>query len=301
MKKFVRDSLHFSQKDRLGILLVLSAIAACYLFSYFTPQAAASLTVEPGSELARVLDTLKKRQESSQKRFSPVSSPFRQQPDFTEGELFAFDPNTLDEAGWKRLGLSERLAKTIGRYQSKGGRFHRPEDLLRIWGFPKAFFERIKPYIRLPRQEKTMTQRLVAGQGSGRESLAPVNVNEADSGALIALPGIGSRLAARIITFRDRLGGFYAVGQIAETFGLADSVFQKIRPLLRVEGPLRKININAASKEELKNHPYIRWKGANAIVEYRNQHGAFKDGDELMNITVLDEATIKKLLPYLEF
>jgi len=113
------------------------------------------------------------------------------------------------------------------------------------------------------------------------------------------LPGIGSKLAARIVNFRDKLGGFYSVDQVGETYGLADSTFQKIKGSLQLSGSVKKFNINTATKDELKIHPYIKWNLANAIVEYRNQHGAFKSLDELKNIVLIDEVTFEKIVHYL--
>jgi DNA uptake protein ComE-like DNA-binding protein len=57
--------------------------------------------------------------------------------------------------------------------------------------------------------------------------------------------------------------------------------------------------VNTATKDELKVHPYIRWNLANAIVEYRNQHGAFKNLDELRNIVLIDDVTFQKIVHYL--
>ena len=106
-------------------------------------------------------------------------------------------------------------------------------------------------------------------------------VNEADTTAFIALPGIGTKLATRIISFREKLGGFYSVDQVGETYGLSDSSFQKIRPYLVNAGVVRLMDLNAVTAEELKDHPYFRWALARAIVAYRNQHGPFKDLSEL--------------------
>jgi competence ComEA-like helix-hairpin-helix protein len=63
---------------------------------------------------------------------------------------------------------------------------------------------------------------------------------------------------------------------------------------------IRKINLNTATKDELKAHPYIKWNLANAIVEYRNQHGAFKSLEELKEIVLVDENTFRKLVSYLD-
>ena len=103
-----------------------------------------------------------------------------------------------------------------------------------------------------------------------------IDINTADTSAFISLPGIGSKLAARIVNFRDKLGGFYSIDQVGETFGLPDSTFQKIKQYLKLENTsIKKININTATVDELKAHPYIKYSVANPIIAYRNEHGPF--------------------------
>ena len=127
-----------------------------------------------------------------------------------------------------------------------------------------------------------------------------VDINAGDSAAFDALPGIGGSYSRRIINFRNRLGGFYKVEQIAETFGLPDSVFQKIKPLLKISGnDVKKLNVNTAKEEELKAHPYIRWQLAKVITEYKKQHGDFKTLQDLKKIMTIDEETYNKISPYL--
>jgi competence ComEA-like helix-hairpin-helix protein len=101
------------------------------------------------------------------------------------------------------------------------------------------------------------------------------------------------------VNFRDKLGGFYSVDQVRETYGLPDSTFQKIKTSMQLGGSVKKLNINTATKDELKTHPYIKWNLANAIVEYRNQHGGFKSLDDLKNIAIIDEATFERIAHYL--
>lgn len=132
--------------------------------------------------------------------------------------------------------------------------------------------------------------------------LQVVNINVADTTEFIALPGIGSKLASRIVLFREKLGGFYSIEQIREVYGLQDSVFQKVRPVLRCDpSAMKKIRINSAEKEELKTHPYIRWNLANILVQYRAMHGPFTSPGDLKKIENLDSTAIAKMLPYLSF
>lgn len=141
----------------------------------------------------------------------------------------------------------------------------------------------------------------VAGTAVANPGYIPksIDINKADTTVFIALPGIGSKLASRIVNYREKLHGFYCVEQVAETFGLADSTFQKIKPWLVVtEGSIEKVNINTATAEALRT-PYISYNLANAIYEFRIQHGQFSTLEELKKIMLVDEALFKKITPYL--
>ena len=124
----------------------------------------------------------------------------------------------------------------------------------------------------------------------------------ADTTALIALPGIGSKLSQRILFFRDKLGGFYKVDQVGETFGLRDSVFQliKARFSINTSAALRQININTATLDEMKAHPYLRYAIANAIVQYRTQHGNYMAVADIKKIMLVTEDIYNKVAPYLK-
>jgi competence protein ComEA len=126
-----------------------------------------------------------------------------------------------------------------------------------------------------------------------------IDINKADTTVFIALPGIGSKLASRIVNYREKLHGFHSVEQVAETFGLADSTFQKIKPWLVVtEITIEKININTATVEDLKI-PYINYNLANAIYQFRMQHGQYSNLDQLKKIMLIDETLFNKITPYL--
>ncbi|MBI3139222.1 MAG: helix-hairpin-helix domain-containing protein, partial [Sphingobacteriales bacterium] len=127
-----------------------------------------------------------------------------------------------------------------------------------------------------------------------------VEINTADTTAFIALPGIGSRLAARIVHFREKLGGFYSIAQLGETFGLADSVFQQIKPFLKLQSvALRKININTATGGDLKPHPYLKWNIINALLAYRKEHGPFRSIEDLKKLQIMTDELFAQLSPYL--
>lgn len=302
-QQFVKDYLSFSKRDRIGIVAILAMILVIYLLPIFFAKEN-TLSIKEDTTLSAVIDSLKSHEPVEQEnkyheQFDEQLRPLAKK-DFTAGELFNFDPNNLDENGWKKLGLRERAIKTIINYRNKGGKFYRPEDLQKIWGLPIGFYEYVKDHISIHKivypDEKKNSQPEFAKK---EKPIWNIKLNSTDSASLVELPGIGSKLAGRIINFRDKLGGFYSVEQVRETYGLQDSSFQKIKPYLYINGKVKKININTATKEELKIHPYIKWNLANAFVEFRNQHGNFKSLDELKNIGIMDEKTFSKLSHYL--
>lgn len=133
-----------------------------------------------------------------------------------------------------------------------------------------------------------------------REPPSAVDINTADTLLLDRLPGIGPVLARRIVLFRERLGGFFSIAQVAETYGLADSVFVKIQPLLQLGNvSLRKIDLNETDEKSLADHPYIDTKLARTIIRYRNSHGPFRSVEGLKAIALVDEVIYRKLENYL--
>ena len=309
LKKWAKDYLVFNKKDRIGALVFVAIVIGSLLAPRFFSKEKKQMGLKPDSVLILAMDTLQQRQRTKksfdQEQRTDNSYQFEssQSRSFSAGELFQFDPNTASFDDWQRLGLNEKTSKTILKYVSKGGKFYKAEDLQKIWGMPEGFYDRVKDYIAITSVQRNYPSYADNKQAFVREERKPitVNVNQADTTAFIALPGIGSKLSARIIAFREKLGGFYAVEQVGETYGLPDSTFQKIKSRLQIDGSsIRKMNVNTATKDELKVHPYIRWNLANVIVEYRNQHGAFKSLEELKNIVLIDEATFNKIVHYLQ-
>jgi competence ComEA-like helix-hairpin-helix protein len=307
IKDAIKGYLTFGKRDRIGVIAVVLLIGIIYALPYLFARKNEPFPVKQTDVLVKAIDTLMAKEKenryvkNSDEKDDDYQYQSSQTKSFADGELFQFDPNTLSVEGWQKLGLSEKTSKTIEKYRSKGGKFYKPEDIKKIWGMPKGFYERVSDYIVIASAQNNYQQTNFEKPiyTKPEKKVVAVNINEADTSIFIALPGIGSKLATRIVSFRDKLGGFYSVDQVGETYGLPDSAFQKIKGSLQLGGSVKKINVNTATKDQLKMHPYIKWNLANAIVEYRNQHGAFKSLDELKNIAVIDEVTFGKIVHYL--
>lgn len=305
--------LSFSKKERTGIIVLLALIGVLVFIPFLFPLFIKDKKVDATAFSKEIAALTIKQQEDSNSNFSlqryndnnynNYDQPARKNY-LIKGTLFYFDPNTITAAEWKRLGVRDKTVATIQNYIAKGGRFYKPADLEKIWGFFPEEVERLEPYVQIQQTiqqypDKKFTATKMVDKPIRNNIITDINI--ADTTAFIALPGIGSKLALRIISFRDKLGGFYRTEQVAETFGLADSTFQKIRPYLQLgDKPIKQFNINTATTDELKQHPYIRWNIANAIVQYRTQHGNFSTVDQLKNIMLIDESIFNKIMPYVK-
>ncbi|MDB5240573.1 MAG: transporter, partial [Spirosoma sp.] len=129
----------------------------------------------------------------------------------------------------------------------------------------------------------------------------PFDINTADTSQLIALKGIGSTLAARIVKYRDGLGGFITPEQFRDVYGLDSVALAELEKFGQIRSAPRKIPVNTASAEELDRHPFLSRRQAQVIVNYREQHGAYTSAESLKPIRILDAKTIEKIAPYLEF
>ncbi|GGF19922.1 ComEA family DNA-binding protein [Echinicola rosea] len=123
---------------------------------------------------------------------------------------------------------------------------------------------------------------------------------EADSVVLQVVPGIGPTLAARIVKFRERLGGLHRQEQLLDVYGLKVDVAKRVFEYFTFTPSIdRQLSLNAAEPQDLAAHPYIRYGEAKVIVAYRDQHGKYKQVDDLLQIKILSKDWLDRVRPYL--
>lgn len=195
-------------------------------------------------------------------------------------ESFAFDPNTVSVADLQRLGLSQRQAESIENYRSKGGRFRSKADFRKMYVVSDTLFARLEAYIEIPKLE----------------------LNTADSAALVALRGIGPYYARKILDYRERLGGFVDAAQLLEIDGLdADRLAGFSEDVTVDAKKIRKIDLWHASDTVLARHPYIGAKGARSVLRYRQLYDSARwTLPDLAKERALPPENIEKLKKYIE-
>ena len=132
-----------------------------------------------------------------------------------------------------------------------------------------------------------------------RKKAFTVDLNRGDTFDFQELRGIGSAYARRIVAYRERLGGFVDKAQLLEVWGVDSALYARIAPSLELStAPVRRLNINSLSVQELKQHPYLDYYQAKEIVRHRERYGAFQSPADLRKVNLLDAETCARLIPY---
>lgn len=193
-----------------------------------------------------------------------------------------FDPNSIPGDSLEAWGVSSFTVRNILKYRTSGGRYRKPEDLQRVYGMDSITYRLILGCIKIE-----------------NEIVQSVFVNTADTSQWMSLPGIGPVLSRRIVRFRDMLGGFYTVDQVADTYGLPVETFESIRGHLRMRSVPKALNLITATEAQLAAHPYISLKQARVMINYFNQHGRPQSLDDLDNLYIADSLWLARISPYL--
>jgi competence protein ComEA len=215
---------------------------------------------------------------------------------------FSFNPNTASKDELVKLGFSIYLASRLENYRNKGGKFVIKSDLLKLYGMDSALYSTLYTWIELPIEKNVKKYEEKKGIEPTRIlAKEKFDLNHADSTQFISVYGIGSKLSARIIKYRDRLGGFISADQLTEVYGLDTIVISELKKKTFIEDNFkpRALEINSVTEKELASHPYIRYAIAKAITAYRFQHGNFKSIEDLTEVAIIDPPTFEKIKPYL--
>ena len=180
---------------------------------------------------------------------SPTAEAIRQNLPRKSVESFRFDPNTVSVDELCRLGFSPKQAQSIVSYREKGGRFRRKSDFAKSFVVSDSVFRRLESYIDIPL----------------------VDLNLADSAAFDSLPGIGGWFAAKMVEYRNALGGYSYKEQLMDIRNFDQEKFNALSDLITIaEEYMTPYPLWTLPADSLSMHPYIRnYETACAIELYR--------------------------------
>jgi competence ComEA-like helix-hairpin-helix protein len=218
---------------------------------------------------------------------------------FAEHKLnpFPFDPNTLIHEQWLALGLTDKQAKVIENYRSKGGKFYDKEDFKKMYCISADEYIILEPYIEIKLSKPEYPKKDIPRKET---FISKTDINSASIEELIKIKGIGNYYARKIVEYRIKLGGYYSIDQLLEIPKMDTSRLEPLLPYLEVNSnAIRKINVNKADFDELRSHPYIGYNIALSLINYRTKHGNYKQLSDIKKSALITDNNYFKISQYL--
>ncbi len=215
MKRLITAYTSFNRTERMGIVALLVIILILII-----TKATMHMWVHPDVNDAEQKALLAKW-EAHQKTATPTGNAtyasannYKNSTPAIVPKLFAFDPNTVTEQQLQELGLQPKTISIFLNWRSKGKHFYKKEDFKPLYTLSEAEYERLAPFISIK------VQRL--------------NLNTADSASLVALPGIGAKLAHKILEYKKEIGSYNSIEQLRDVYHFPDSTFKMLKERLTV-------------------------------------------------------------------
>ncbi len=201
-------------------------------------------------------------------------------------------PFRIDTVGARYLqaigALTRRQAEVFVRWRDRSG-FRDMVEVRACYVVDDSVASALEPYILFPERDLSPWE-------------APVELNTADSARLRSVVGIGPKTVGAILRYRERLGGFHRVEQLAEVRGVTEANYEKILQQICCDSnEIRKIDINFASPNELERHPYLAPRTLRRLLKRRQLKGGWKSIREMIDDDIWTEEEAARLRPYVVF
>ncbi len=282
-----KSHFRFNKQERSGIfflLLVIIILQGVYFYVKAKPfQGKSEVAIDMTMKL--YVDSL---------RFVAIEE---------KTKIFPFNPNYITDHKGYVLGMSIEEIDRLFAFRKTGKFINSASEFQEVTQVSDSLVAAISPYFNFPKwtQRNGETKSTRKSARTVENPIEIIDLNSATAEQLKKVRGIGDRLSARIIKFRDRLGGFLINEQLYDVYGLESDVVQRILSQFKVIQPPKvlKININDATAEQLARLIYIRKDLAKKIVTFREQNGPFDSLETLKDVESFPVERIDRIKLYL--
>ena len=294
LKQF-KDYFGFSRTEQNGMLVLFVLLMLVILTNIFLPLFFKSKPIDTTEfeELVRLYEQKQTMlKDSIQNRKTFQSNQFHET---SELKPFPFDPNNLPVEQWKEMGLTNQQIKVIKNFESKGGKFYKPEDLEKIYSISHEDYLALKPYIRINVDDDT--------EIAEKPALTPFifDPNVVTEKELMQM-GFPEVLVRTIDNFRINGGKFYKKEDFKKIYGITDDLYAQLEEFINIiedsvnlsKETLTKfdftIELNTADSLDLQQLSGIGPSFASRMIKYRDMLGGYARPEQLLEVYGMDSA-----------
>lgn len=280
----------FSKSHRSGIVLLLILMVLVQLFYYFISNQIPATSEDTSWLLAQnEIDSLK------------------QNRSFKKDTIYPFNPNFITDYKGYKLGMSVQEIDRLHQYRAQNKYVNSAAEFKKITKVSSDLLQKISPYFKFPdwvtNKSATSYKKFQAYPSKEKVAIIQKDINTATKEDLIAVYGIGEKLADKILIEKEKFGGFVSMEQFQFIWGISPEAIEDLqkRFFVKINPAIPKIAINELSIKELTKFPYFNYALAKEIVIYRSMNNGIKEISDLTKIKGMPNEKIKIIALYLKF
>lgn len=269
------------QRDGIIILIILNLLLiSVIVFVDMNPESKLDLSSPELVSIQAEIDSLELLQKKSAKTTT-----------------YSFNPNYISEYKAYTLGLSVEEYEKLRSFREKEKWINSVSEFQQVTGVSDSLLEiiskrfRFPDWITNPRPKATFSNYNRDTELSYNEK---TDLNLATLSQLQQVSGVGEVLSERIISYREKVGGFASDEQLYTVYGLKEEVIERIKNRFTVKTAqeLITMNINEVSASDIATIPGIDFELAKQIWEFvRLREGV----DDLTQLEKIEGLTPQKL------
>ena len=280
----------FSKSHRSGIVILLILMVLVQLFYYFISNQKPLRSEDTSWLLAQnEIDSLK------------------QNRSFKKDTIYPFNPNFITDYKGYKLGMSVQEIDRLHQFRAQNKYVNSAVEFQKVTKVSSDLLQKISPYFKFPdwvtNKSATSYKKFQMYPSKEKVAIIQKDINAATKEDLIAVYGIGEKLADKILIEKDKFGGFVSLEQFQFIWGISPEAIEDLQKRFFVKNTssILKVAINELSIKELAKFPYFNYALAKKIVIYRSMNNGIKEISDLTKIKGMPNEKIKIIALYLEF
>lgn len=270
-----KSHVTFSKEQRNGIflLVILIIVFQCvYFFVYFSSEDI-RVNEQEFAKFTKEIDSLRLLKKENSKP-----------------KMYPFNPNYITDYKGATLGMTNEEIDRLLTFRKQNKWVNTVKQFQEVTQVSDSLLTVISPYFKFPdwvTNPKKDNSQNYSYNNKLKTFAQKQGLNSATAQQLQKVNGIGEVLSERIIKYRNKYkGGFIADVELQEVYGLAPEVIDNITQQFTVKNPrvVPRINLNAATRDELVTIPFIDYELAHDIIEQRLLREGYNSISELTKV-----------------
>jgi DNA uptake protein ComE-like DNA-binding protein len=285
----------FTKTQRIGLVVLFALSVSLQLFYFFTDfTSVEEHSVEEQAWLNFQSDIDLQKEKNPNDKY----------------EMRPFNPNFITDFKGYKLGMSVAEIDRLLAFRKTNRYVNSAHEFQQVTQVSDSLLNAIKPYFKFP---DWVTNKSASKSQSKFDAKYPKfdkrdtkvvmqDINTANQAALEKVYMIGEKLALKIISERERFGGFVSMEQLGFIWGISPEAIADLNKKFKVAAVtnVKKIKINELPIKDLQQFPYFNYTIAKNVVVYRSMHGNITKAEDLKEVKQFPVEKLKIIALYLD-